>query len=418
MGTSHKEKGLSAVRRWFKALQSEWLLPFARGLHVIAAVCAIATVAIGLLLAVVFHLGTRGSASVEPLPQTPQLSPPTIDVDQVRRRLAAPSNIRFELEVDRIGTNLLPDATLGSFSADTANELRPYPDDFVILGGRDAAAVRKVRYPGTGRTGLAPSASLIAEIDAMLAGSTGTGTRSIELTVLASDRYLNSSKPETVTFTLRVAKDAQPTAVRPQHRKTTQSPLEALAAEIAAVADPQRTTRYFDFYKEAIEAPAKCGAANNEQYVANMRTAFDTTKAALNRANVVAFLDGVCEAWGQAVATQEETRQKADAARQQVAQRNSEELIKVELRKAAASTARWVALSTAGAALTGFLGIAFLLAFLAMESHSKAIRDAVEALAKPDGGMPSSAADSPSSPTSGATTAVHDKSAAARGGAA
>jgi hypothetical protein len=68
-------------------------------------------------------------------------------------------------------------------------------------------------------------------------------------------------------------------------------------------------------------------------------------------------------------------------AAQAIAAENARKHLELETQKVVARTIRNIAIGVAGSALAAFLTVALFLAFLAMEGHSKALRQAVETLA-------------------------------------
>ncbi len=93
------------------------------------------------------------------------------------------------------------------------------------------------------------------------------------------------------------------------------------------------------------------------------------------------FYRGVCDAWN-AAAERARARYASDrATADAVIARNAQQRTELESQKRTARMIRNIAFGIAATALMAFLIIALFLAFLAMEGHSKALREAVETLA-------------------------------------
>ena len=141
-----------------------------------------------------------------------------------------------------------------------------------------------------------------------------------------------------------------------------------------------------------LEIPKQCEASDqNQVFVANYRQAFEQVRTRLKANNIEAFYAGLCEAWQDVVAreaaarrqveeAQAAARRQVEEARAQALEFNNEARAKHQLEASAAQATTYVAMSIVGGALATFLSISLIVAFLAIEGHSRAIREAVKAM--------------------------------------
>jgi hypothetical protein len=374
--------GLSSLFQKSRYLQGEIILPTARTIYLAIACVSLAGAVCALLVAVAFEVQSGRSApqvSV-PAPYTAQVQP--MNLDLVRARLLPPTNIAFVASQPVFGSAISGDTVLGYFTAETPNGLASFPNDISILGGPDAGLFDPVgsNYPGPAtRTALRPGPQLIEEIDTELATLSAPKARRFSLVVIARDSYGNASRPATVTFNIMYGPVSA--AAAPAERLTE---LQRLARDIALTLDPTRIppNYYMGLYQRALREPGACSTGdNNYVFVSQYRQAFEQLRTNLNAQNIGAFYDGVCAAWRQAILDAESAEQNANAARASAIAQNEEAKVATELTNFAARSTRNVALAIAGSALLAFITISLFLAFLAMENHSKAMREAVEILA-------------------------------------
>jgi hypothetical protein len=207
-------------------------------------------------------------------------------------------------------------------------------------------------------------------------GQTRSQQRSFSVTVVARDRFGNTSRPTNVQVSILFG----PPAATPEPELT---PLQALARDIATRLDPQHTTAYFDGYERALRVPSDCGTtAEDANFVANYRQAFETVKARLTASNIDAFYAGVCSAWSSAVADENSKRAAAQAAREAALARNAEAQAIHALGLFGGTIGQGVMLWIVKGAITTFLLASLSLAFLAIESHSRALRAAVQLISE------------------------------------
>jgi hypothetical protein len=147
-------------------------------------------------------------------------------------------------------------------------------------------------------------------------------------------------------------------------------------------------------YKAALKVPARCGVNDNDQsFLANYRRVVEKVRPQLTAANVEAVYLGLCEAWKDVLSREATAREQAER-HQRTAQRAAEEararasahndelLLRHESRVAEAKVQTIQALTLVGGASALFLSVSLVLAFLAIEGHSRAVRAAMEAMVR------------------------------------
>ncbi len=367
----------SPVARWFRRLQSDYVLSVARIFFLVAAVGSLIVVIGGLVFVLFLQTQTWQSPSQEPVPAVSATPHKPLDLDSLSAHLAPPKNIA--IHVKQINGPLKRNTIVGYFTADTPNGLAPYPEDVLILGGEDAILFKRIEVRldrgRDKRTGLVPTTELIEQINNQMKILTAPRSRKFQLRAAARDKYGNVSAPANVTFSLTYG--SAPTA-QAELRLTD---YQGVARDIALIVDPSRTPAYFKAYKRALRVPGECGASGNDTHFASdARRAFDGVKSKLTAANVEAFYAGLCSSWRKARSDEKAANASAVEARKLVMARNAEARAQAELAATAASLGRKVALGVVGSAFVTFLIISFLLAFLAIENHTKSVREVMEAL--------------------------------------
>ncbi len=353
------------------------MLPAARNMYLVVAFGSLLAIVIGVVFAV--YLQIIISTPVIEKPVHPTSQGLAINLDTVSSHLAPPTHIRFMVTRTPIDQPLVGDDIIGYFDAQTANGLARFPDDFDILGGTDAALFdRAPLYSAptgssitTPRAGLKATAALIQQINQFVTGQQAPRQQIFSLKVIARDVYGNRSVPADISFTLTYA----PPAATSTAPVASMSDLQRLARDIALVLDPKRTPAYFDAYKRAVAIPKQCGTTDDDHiFVSSYRQAFEQLRSKLNAGNIEAFYAGVCDAWGQAVSQANAERDKAIA-------ENMAAQAQAEMAKSAATLARNQTITFVAGAISLFLVISLFLAFLAIENHSKAMRQAIEVIA-------------------------------------
>ena len=365
----------TAARRIGHWIQSNFILATARTIYLWVAALSLAAVVIGLIVAAFFEFGALAPASQASLPDlyTPQAG--DIRLDTVDAKLSPPRDVRFISTSSPIVSPMSGGEVLGYFTADSPNDLAQFPDDFDILGGKDADLFdRIVVHTPQPRAGLRPTQQFVDMINKALPNLKKLQSRTFSVRVVAHDKYGNRTPPTNISFSLSygpapiVSRKTQPSA--PQT-----SDIQQLARDIALQLDPNRTPAYFDAYSRALRVPEQCGGnADDQVFVTDFRVAFQHARNRLNSQNIEAFYAGVCDAWRLVlgkIATSESERAR-------VAQLNATARAEASLRKFGAIIGRNATLMFVLAALLGFMIISLFLAFLAMEGHSRAVRDAVE----------------------------------------
>lgn len=379
--------GISSLLTKLRYVQGEIVLPTARTIYLAIACLSLLALAGALLTALVFQAQSGRSASQVsvPGPYVAQIQP--INLGTVRARLLPPTGVRFVATQGIISSAIGDDTVLGYFTAETPNGLASFPNDISILGGPDAALFEPVgsSYPGPAtHTALRPGPQLIAEIDAELSALTAPKARRFSLIVMARDAYGNVSSPTTLSFSIVYGPPSAGVGAATEHL----TELQRLARDIALMLDPTRIppNYYMDLYQRAMREPATCSVeTTNYAFVSQYRQAFEQLRTTLTPQNIGAFYDGVCEAWRQSVSDAQAAEENANAARASAIAQNMALEAQAEIANFAAKALRDAALAVAGGALLAFITISLFLAFLAMENHSKAMREAVEILARTRG---------------------------------
>ncbi len=356
----------------------EFLLKAARGSTLIFAGLAFLTVVGALVTALVAQTGALRTVRDRPAPAVSAPHAEPIATEDVAARLAPPTNIRFVQDPGVISVQPFEGQALGYFDAATPNKLSPFPDDFDIVGGAHAGLFALDRYPGANRTGLRASAALVQALNAAPLNLNQPSQKQYQLRVIARDAVGQVSAPADILVTLNFG---PPGAAAPAGPDAL-TPLQILAREIARTADPSQTEVYFETLRQALQTPRRCGAEETEAFVGEYQRAFEAVRSQITRDNVGLFFRGVCDAWAAASARGEARQARKRAAAADVIASNQAARAKLAAEKRAAETTRNLAIGAAASALIAFLLIAMAIAFLAMERHSKAMREAVAAIAR------------------------------------
>lgn len=383
-------KGIEGGLRRF---QSNFLLPLARSIFVVVATACLFGIGIGLLALVVLQIESGLPPSQVSVPPPYEPGPRSVDVSVVASRLVPPTNLRLIVTIDPIERVLAGTDILGRFDANSPNALAVYPDDFDIVGGPDASLFVKAPS-GYSRTGVTASPSLLQQINSALSDHKPIEHRIFKLTIVARDAFGNTSAPTDIAFTLNFGIEAVPdnsSVPTPQPNTTIRqqdaTPLQQLAREIALIADPEKTPKFFDAYERALQEPRTCGTNENDlQFLTNYRVAFERVKPNLTRSNLGAFYAGVCEAWRNVIAAEARARTANDAARNDAIQKNATAQTESLIARAGIAVLRAGAIYYLGGAIAFFLMISMYLAFLSMENHLKALREDMEKFLRGESG--------------------------------
>lgn len=366
---------------WFHKLQSDYVLSAARVIYLIFAVICILVAVGGLLVMLYFQMKTWQSPSQDPVPDVPEVSRRALDADSVSAFLAPPGNIKVHAE--QVTNPVSEKSVVAYFSVDTPNSLAAFPEDIMILGGKDASffKLRGVRYDKgkPKRSGLSPSSELVSQINDYLSSNAPLHSRNFQLKVAARDKYGTPSVPQEIVFSIAYGSAAVANeAVQPASNLTG---FQEVARDIALVVDPSRTPDYFKAFKRANRLPRDCGANESDvEFSMDVRRVLDAVRSQLSADNIEAFYAGICTAWQNARRAEQSERAQAEEIRREIMARNSRARAETEFAAARARVGRYVTLGVIGAAIGLFLVISLLLAFLAIENHTKAVREVLAAL--------------------------------------
>lgn len=359
------------LRGW---LNADFILPTARTLYFVGACGALAIAAFGLIAALAFQLVVWApvSRSVASAPPEPRHIPMSYEI--VSARLRPPANIRVQVTAIREPVDRF--SVIGSIVVDTSNGLDPN-DGILVLGGEDASQIVMASRGRTRNTvPFTADEMLVAELNEAFQKGVGR-SRKYNLRVAAKDVFGNISEPRSLTFAFDFLglQEAQ-TPMQKSEEVPQLTEYQEVARAIALRADPQRTPQYFSIYKNALAVPARCGTnSDNRDFIVETQLAFDRAKEHIDSKNVYAFFAGLCDGWAAARGQERETSRRIRADHDAVVSMNLQREAAAEARRGGAWAARNVALAIAAGAIGTFLSIALLLAFLAMERHSKAMRD-------------------------------------------
>jgi len=356
---------------WARWLRSDFMLSAAQNLYLVIAALTMVAALIGLIVAIGFEIAAIAPPPHKALPASYQAGPDSLKLSTVDAHLTPPEGLRFVVTIGSISKPLTEPKDLGYFDANAANGLAAYPDDFDVVGGKDADLFDRVNLGA--RAGLRPTPALITQINHSLLNLRSPATQSYRITVVARDTFGFRSAPTEVKVDLQLA-TAAPTSEANATPPT--SDLELLARDIAQVLDPTHTPAYFDAYKRALSTPKQCGAEQSDAiFVANYRHSFDHVRTRLNASNIDAFYAGVCDGWREV----QGNVAASEASRGAVMAENVGLSMVAKMAKSAAAIARNSALLFVGGALMLFMWISLFLAFLAIEGHTRVMRQAIEA---------------------------------------
>ena len=373
---------MQATTRW-----TATLLKVARVSYVVAAAVGLGVTVLALMVAVYFEIEMTRGPSLVPVPAVAQVGLQPVGTETVAGRLTPPTNVRVAITRPNIDAPLNSNDVLGYIQADTFNGLAAFPYDSDILGGADADLFDRANGGGrpAGRgAAIMATAKLIGLVNDAIRSGQAPREHDYALTIVVRDRYGFMSQPTATTFSLAygVRPSAQdqpaPAPVNPQP-----SELERLARDIALISGPEGSANWRAEYGRARSEPGVCGTtADNQDFVAGYRKLFEFARARLDAARLAAFYDGVCDSWRDVVTRQTRELAAAEAARFAAINTNRDAEIRYQAEAAAAWVARNATLVVAAGCFGAFLMICFLLAFLAMEDHSNAMRIALETLSE------------------------------------
>ena len=361
-----------AIRR----VQGDYVLPTARLVYLgVAAVALTAGIVCGLAF-LYYAIASQQSARHQRVPDIVEPAPPSIDIASLKSQFAPPRNVRAGTL--RFSRPVNSRTALVYFSADSSAGFARFPNDLIILGGADAEQFETAngRIDGETRTVLTPGPQLTESLNLDT-----VSPRSYQVRVAVRDGYGLVSAPHTLRFTLAAAADQGATETAAPQRDRPATDLERLAQRIALFADPGRTPDYFGAYQAALRVPRQCGEdPSNAAFVGEFARAFDGVRQSISPASLSSLYRHVCEAWRSAHALRLQELARQQQAQQEIIAANGMADGVAAMRAAQAKVYRYVALVAVGFSLTVFLLVSVFLAFLALEGHTKAVREAVEAL--------------------------------------
>jgi hypothetical protein len=377
---------MDKLARWIAVL-----LKAARTIYVLSATACILVVAVGALIALYFQLVMIKGPEHVAIPAAPIASAPTVSPDVVDDRLRPPANVRVTITRALIDEALRPQDVIGYFNAETVNGFARFPEDVDVLGGKDSSLFDRKQssllIPGQGAA-LIPTQGLLDQINSAILNGQDQQRQDFSLIVVARDLYGVPSQATTVNFSLtygrRQTGPAAAAPSQPAHPQVASHPmteLERLARDIALLVDREGSQPYLSAYDRALREPVVCGSSSGDvNFVANYRRIFDHARTKLTKINLQAFYDGICDGWRQSAADQVRARAEAEIARNAAIAANQSAEYRYQFEAAAAWAARNLTLIVVGSALAAFLAICLVLAFLALESHSNAMRQTMALL--------------------------------------
>lgn len=358
--------------RWLDRIQSRIVLPTARTLYLVVCGFCVVLVALGLAAALLFQAASLRTARQDPLPPVPEERPAAIDYATLDRRLMPPSGVRFERQSE-LPTEIADQTVLGFVKADSPNG----GISFQLVGGRDADAVDlgddgalRAKEPLAGRINAAVQAR-------------GAASQPFELKVLARDRFENRARPATLEFNIVFGRAAAATATI---EDGTPADLIAIARQLALVVAQPGTPEYVEAFNYAKGEPTRCAAAGDQQFILDYSLAVHHALSRLTPSSLEPFYHGVCDAWEEAVAKGQRVTRQALAERLRTATDNSVRQAEVAAGKLVTRGLRNLALLFVAIAVVSFMIVALFLAFLAIEGHSSAMREAIEVMVRLQGG--------------------------------
>lgn len=339
---------------------------------------------LGLCIALYFEARVVAGPTQIEVPPPYVATAPVIDLHTVGARLQPPLNVRLIVTRAVIDGPLEDTDAVGYLAADTSNGLAAFPNDFEILGGKDTDLFDRAAPKEEQHANLVPTLELRQQIDKLLPTLKTQERRTYHLRIVARDTYGLYSTPSDISFSLIFGPAVAPPTSAPA-RETPAVPrmsdLERLAHDIARIVDQEGTSANHQAFLAALAEPERCGTyQTNVPFVASYRQAFDYARERLSAGNLQAFYDGVCDAWRRALNEQQRAASAAEAARNSAISQNQAAEFRNQFESAAAQVSRNLTLTVVGSALAAFLAVSLLLAFLAIESHSRATREAISRL--------------------------------------
>ncbi len=206
--------------------------------------------------------------------------------------------------------------------------------------------------------------------------------------MVASNRFGISSR-QLLTVSLPYApahKTAPPTpSSRPSPepaRPAALTQLELISRRFALAVDPARTPLFFQAYQMAHELPARCDAAGSKGFLNGFQSALAKASPLLNANAAPGFLRLVCLSWTQSIQHQQRLAAQVEIARRNAVMKQNALDVRTQEEAAVARVRRDSALLVLAGVVGTFLIVALVLAFLAIEHHTRTLGIMVEKLAE------------------------------------
>ncbi|MBW4090774.1 MAG: DUF3450 domain-containing protein [Proteobacteria bacterium] len=339
-----------------------------------------------------YQLNASGGAPQVTIPPRYVAAPPSIDQAQIARDMTPPRHVAFVADTSPIDTHLGIGAVLGHLVADAPGGMPPFPFAFRITGGSGAA------YVDMTPQGVISTPRLAPRIARDLGEKSRPTTLHFTLNVLATSRFgVEAHQMVTVTLPYAAATAPPPaTAAAPKllatKAKAAPPPLtrlQSIARTYALAVDPDLTPVYFSAYAAAHALPLRCGEAGDPGFLDGFQRALAQARARLNGTTGPAFLNLVCHSWRVSERRQQALIQQSALARQQAFARQNVLDAQAQREQVEARIKRNATLIVLAAVMGVFLMVALLLAFLAIERHTRMLGAMVEKLAeRPSGVLP------------------------------
>ncbi len=350
---------------------------------VAAAACFLGVIVVG-FVALGYAAGAAGSAPQVTIPPPYSPAPAAIDTAQIARTMLPPGKIAFVLTASPLNANFSEDTVLGHLVAHAPGGMPPFPLAFRIVGGSGAA------YVEITPEGVIATADLVSRIARTLARKPRPAVFQFTLVVLATNRFsIASHDTITVSLPLSLASTAPsvpaPAAapVKPP-AKAAPAPLtrlQSIARTYAKAVDPDHTPEFFLAYQAAHSLPSRCNANGVPSFLDGFQRALNEEQGQLNARSGPAFLNLVCRSWNMSILRQTTLVDRSNFVRQQAFARQNALDAQAQAARAVARVKRNAALLALAAVIGAFVVIALLLAFLAIERHTRMLGAMVQRLA-------------------------------------
>ncbi len=351
---------------------------------VVALLCFAAFVVVAIAV-IGYEVASVGPARTVAVPPPYTAAPPSIDAARIVQEMAAPTGITFVPAAASPGWLAKGSAVLGRLTAEAHGGMAEFPDAFRIVGGTGAA------YVDITPQGVIGTFRLRRRVKRDLARPKPPATLRFTLRVVASNRFGVSSRqllavslpyaPAQKTASLVPSAKPSPEPARPAAALTQ---LELIARRFALAVDPGRTPLFFRAYQMAYALPARCHAAGSKGFLNGFQSALAKAGPLLNANVAPGFLKLVCLSWTESIQRQQRLAVRAERARHDAVMRQNALYVRTQEEEAAARVRRDSALVVLAGVLGTFLVVALVLAFLAIEHHTRTLGTMVKRLTERD----------------------------------